>query len=434
MKRKSIGTRFQQTVLKIVSLAMGILPLLFSGCIASEKEEPCSSGQFRCNDNDILQRCAEKEWQDYTNCPAINQICAVIDATPQCIVQTPILTGTDRDTDTTVTPSSDMSTDRSSDSDTEHPVDTDTLQSTEPDTVSDIGIPPDTDHPTDSWSDTSADRDTSAASCERPIRLGVLGNGASTANGANIASFFDWLSQKSNVQISFMTVRTTLDAEVLANYDVLFLLLQSDSADIGWWHYDATEIAAVTQWLTDGGGIITTAGYTPSVQKETDAINSLLSQTAGLTYDAASDTFNTCSAPECVCVENAVSIENWDTSHPVASHVSRIGALHGFRILSTGTAHFVATDENGDAAIAAVESGAGRVVAIGDEWPLFANMWMNSTEPQMPDEYSPCYNQTDGSMITAASWFQHPQFWYNVINWVSPVGTCMPLDDPSVMP
>ena len=437
-------------ILKSIFGCMGMSAFLLTGCVVSDGDEPCSSGDYRCTETDMLQLCVEKNWEDYTDCKAIERTCALVSGLSQCIPTSGSTDNIDTGSDSGKTDSSESTDDTqtpASDSDT--PSDTTTTVDTETngtdDTGSDTNTATDTGTTADSDTGTGTEPDTNPSACQSQVRIGILGSMQSTASGANISSFVDWLNAHSDAQVSAIAQRTTLDAAFLANYDVLLLLLQADSPNDGWWSYTPEEVAALTTWVNAGGGVIATAGYTPSTDNETGAINSLLAESAGLTYDAASDTFTTCTAVQCTCWQSAVPIDNWDASHPIAKDVIQIGALHGFKINTGNGASIIATDENGDPAIAAVASGLGKIVAIGDEWPLFANMWQapgttatdTATDTESaaePDTYSPCYDTESGSMITVANSFQHPQFWYNVINWVAPQGSCMTLQDTTINP
>ena len=427
-----------------VTVFLCLAGFAFLGCdLFKDDADPCTDGEYQCGMDDALQSCEDGVWQDYTYCPAVNQVCGLIEGLAQCVEVSADSDDSDDSTNTDDGDDSESSqqtetTDDDTDSATEDPVNTDETTDTDTPTEASSDIDSETDTGTGTGEVDSAtvfERDTNGIPCEKTIRLGVLGSPNSTANGADIGTFLDWLNTKSDLQISTVGTRTPIDAAFLANYDVLLLLLQADQSTSEWWEYDATESAALAAWINAGGGLITTIGYTASAQEETNATNSLLSESTGLMYAALSDTFSSCDYAECQCWGQAASIENWTAEHPVAQNVTYIGALHGFSIVVPAEgAEIIATDEAGDAAIASVASGAGRVVAIGDEWPLFANMWL-PTEPQgEPDVYSPCYDTDSQTVTTAADHFQLPQFWYNVFNWVAPQGSCMTLDDPAVTP
>ena len=410
----------------------------FMGCDAfKDNDDSCTVGEYQCGLDETLQECSEGVWQDYTYCPAVNKVCGLVDGLAKCVSGSD---DSDNDDDTATSQQSDTTED-DTDSPSEEPENTDSASDTG--TATEVSSDEDSETATAAVdtetgtvdTETVFERDSENVQCQKNIRLGVLGSPKSTANGADISQFLNWLSAKSDLQITTIATRTTIDATFLANYDVLLMLLQADQNTSEWWEYDATESSALTTWINAGGGLITTIGYTASAQQETNAANSLLSESTGLMYAALSDTFPTCDDARCYCWSQAVSMENWDASHPISQNVTQIGALHGFSIVIPAEgATVIATDADGEPAIASVSPGAGRVVAIGDEWPLFANMWL-PTEPQgEPDIYSPCYDTDSQEIITAATHFQHPQFWYNVFNWAAPQGSCMTLDDPAVTP
>ncbi|MBN2717118.1 MAG: hypothetical protein JXX14_14800 [Deltaproteobacteria bacterium] len=363
----------------------------------------------------------------------------------------------DSDTDADSDSDSDSDTDADSDSDTDADSDSDADSDTDSDADSDTDSDSDTDTETDTDSDTEEpkiplvcpDGEDHPETCYC-LRIGVIGIFDSAANDEDkdVSLFVDWLNNDSSATVTMIneTVsdKPTIDADFLADYDLLLFLLQTSELNTGqWWSYSADEAEALKTWIEAGGGVITVTGFdTASIYNEVNAINSILQPATGIAYEQEVILSSCPSGLNCFCWSNAIPIDGFDPEHPISKEINWIGAFIGYSIAAPDDAQIVASNDEGNT-IVAKEMGEGRVVAIADEWPLFSKFWM----AEMPDEElnfekdtdesrwpeHTCYDTENEYWKTPYNVFQIPQFWYNVIDWSGPENECFHIDHPLII-
>jgi len=272
------------------------------------------------------------------------------------------------------------------------------------------------------------------------IAIGSLGKVArygSPENQDSTDAFVQWMNTKSTAEVSLLTERTTITAELLANYDVLILQHLTDNRDQPAWTYTQAEIDAVSTWLNAGGAIIALTGYYSNNSYEIAPANQLLSP-SGISYNGddvlgGDACTTTCpanpSSPCCYCWGNSIPVTGWEPAHPVSNALSQVPALRARTINAPADAQVVAT-EAGLVLAVAKQVGSGRVFVFGDEWVTYTSQWTGTGQAQgEASEYNPCYDWDAQQYRTAATVFNLPQFWYNVIKWASPLSTCFDMPD-----
>jgi hypothetical protein len=108
--------------------------------------------------------------------------------------------------------------------------------------------------------------------------------------------------------------------------------------------------------------------------------------------------------------------------------IRSIPVRRGRSVVSTD-GEVVAT-QDGQVMAVAKQVGNGRVFVFGDEWVTYTSQWGTTAAASADPD---CVDPTDKTVITAATRFQVPQFWYNVIRWLQPKLTCFVVEDPSII-
>jgi hypothetical protein len=244
----------------------------------------------------------------------------------------------------------------------------------------------------------------------------------------NTKAFETWLNSESSATASMILTHQKLTADFLAGFDVLILQDLEDAnggmAGAGpFWQFAPDEVDALTQWVQNGGGLITLTGYSGNVQ-EVVPTNSLL-KFANISYNT-DDVLSTCGPPvmDCYCVGNSVPLTSWVATDPIAANITAVGAFHG-RTINAPDATLVAGTSAAKYAVSKV-MGKGKVFVFGDEWVTYTSQW-GAPLSQNTDMNNSCY------MKGANKVYQVPQFWYNAIKWVAPPNTCFTINDPAVV-
>jgi hypothetical protein len=252
------------------------------------------------------------------------------------------------------------------------------------------------------------------------VRIGVVGRlptyGA-VPGMDNTAALTQWLNTKSSAVVTTYATDVAFTTEFLDQYDVLIFQALEDREGGPYWTYDATEIANVETWVRAGGGIITLTGYGASSQ-EVAPTNQLLAFT-GLSY-ATDDILATCADNDCCCTSNSVAVTGWNTAHPVAANITRVGAFHGRSVLGTGDVVAQGSTVFG----ATRQMDIGRVFVFADEWVSYTSQWDGTGA--MTCAMDPAHNYCTGRL--APEYYQVPQFWYNAIKWASGDRACFDFD------
>jgi hypothetical protein len=262
---------------------------------------------------------------------------------------------------------------------------------------------------------------TGRCTCVNLLAYGVV---EGQANEKDTTAFRDWLNTKSTANVTLTAPRQTLTKDYLEQYDVIILQALGDSNAGPYWTFSAEEVAALQDWVeTFGGGIIALTGY-GSNSEEVNPLNQLLAFT-GISYNK-DDILANCPDNLCYCWGNDVPIGGWSATHPAALDITQVGGFHG-RSINPGDAEVIAT-QGGIVYAAGKQVGKGKVFAFADEWVIYSNQWLSGVDhsniPQAEWQYNPCYDTAAAEWRDAAYVFQVPQFWYNVVGWVSPPSEC----------
>lgn len=290
------------------------------------------------------------------------------------------------------------------------------------------------------------------------LRLALLGTLDSSALNKDTQPFTDWLNGNSEgtATVSRVTTKPTIDDKFLSNYDILLI------ANVNSWTFSAAEKAAVERWVrTDGGGIVALTGFT-SMKGEAEASSQLIEfsgvrfqepetakqgQQVPVYYQGGTADLKNCLAwtgsSEAI-ITTPIHFEPLTDSLAKLTHaLEYIGAFIGWSVVAPKGATVAATDPvSGSPIVVAHEvDSAGRILAIGDEWVIFANQWRPTGQPhnRQMDQYNPCWHpavgDAPGFFHSVQTLYQTKQFWYDAINWVAPPNECnFVVKDPDVVP
>ena len=271
--------------------------------------------------------------------------------------------------------------------------------------------------------------DAGNCSCMNIMSYGKLAHYGSGQDNTN--AFIDWLNSESSAHVDVITTHQTLKREgFLDNYDVIILQALDDSEGGPFWQFTDDEKNALEGWVRDGGGLITMTGYGNS-SGEVDPTNSLLAF-SNISYLKTPDQIdNNCPSDQnnlCYCWSGTVPISDWRTDTAdcaaISAHIREIGVFVGRPIQAPSDASVCATDGTYDVAVAK-DVDMGHVFAFADEWITYTSQWHPAPDAGVGSDigtanaYNPCWLKDAGPLRTADVEFQIPQFWYNLINWVS---------------
>jgi len=260
------------------------------------------------------------------------------------------------------------------------------------------------------------------ASLGKPARYGVNGMGSDNAD-----AFQNWLNTNSSASVKLITNRVTLTPAFLADFDVIVLQALEDAEKGPFWQFTPEEVAAFTEWVNNGGGVITMTGYGGDAD-EVIGVNQLL-QFTGMSYNR-DDVLGTCTNPppaNCFCWGNSVAMTGWQPGSELARNITQVGAFHGRSINAPNDAEVVATDGTNKYAVAK-RVGKGKVFVFSDEWVTYTSQWLSTSLMKVTDPYNQCYKKSADIV------FQVPQFWYNVIRWANPTQCVFIIEGAGVIP
>jgi hypothetical protein len=270
------------------------------------------------------------------------------------------------------------------------------------------------------------DADGKNCKCTRLVSLGAT---ATYGNGSDsVAAFLDWLNNQSTAIVEIYKTRQTLDSAFLDKYDVIIL------QDLRGWSFSSAEVQALEAWVRGGGGVMALSGYYSDDSSEITPTNALLSFTGmALKPDEIpgqqcpeTTVQNVCpnaSSACCYCWGNAIPETEWNTTHPIALHMTRIGGYRG-RAVNPGDGELVIS-YSGTPTGATKTVDKGRVFLFGDEWITYTSQWLAGGQVSgNPDQWNPCYDLATTKWRTADNVFQTMQFWYNSLHYVAPPSTC----------
>jgi hypothetical protein len=221
------------------------------------------------------------------------------------------------------------------------------------------------------------------------LNIATIGSIGPWSDGGNI--FATWLGSRSPAGVVPLADEV-LTEELLRPFQVIVVLhvdtvsVTGNSGAVASSHHAFTdaEVANFQGWVANGGGVMTTIGYSGWEEGEVVNVNRLLSG-VGMGYSIASG-------------DVSGDIARWEP-HPLTAGVTRIHTDNGTspdRLFGTTLAYTAADTP----ALQVTEIGAGRVVLWGDEWITYDSEWTDVTDQQVE------------------------LFWLNILKWLSPRTTC----------
>lgn len=283
---------------------------------------------------------------------------------------------------------------------------------------------------------------TEGEDCECPtVSVALLGKPGQYGD-KDATAFMNWLNSSSSgtAKVDNYPDRTTLTPEFLAQYNVIILLGLGDDSDKGpFWKFDATEVAAMQDWVENkAGGLITLSGASGQ-PSEVDPNNQLMAF-SGISYVSGSwitpdNCLNVNASGSAMCSQccgNAGPIADFNRTDPVvanlANSITWVGMHGGRSITAPDDAHVAATivtnGTNHNVVVGKVAN-TGRVLAFSDEWITYTSQWQSANTDTSCTGYLP------------QDVYQTAQFWFNMIKWVQPAATCFKIvstpDQPVVL-
>ncbi|WP_433928847.1 hypothetical protein AB3662_35570 [Sorangium cellulosum] len=218
------------------------------------------------------------------------------------------------------------------------------------------------------------------------LRIATLGEPGRWGQGDIFEAWLDQRSINGAVDLS----DAELTAEELGKHQVIVV---QDVSVIGR-RYSSAEVAALSDWISKGGGLMTLIGYGDPEERRN--VNTLLDP-LGIGY-----------GEEQILPKeggSTIPITEWGGSHPVLEGIQAVGVDNGYPVIGEGAT--LATGGGHDV-LKALESGDGRVLVWGDEWITYNSEWV-----EHPD-------------------YQVERFWLNAIKWMTPANECQVAIPPNI--
>jgi hypothetical protein len=123
--------------------------------------------------------------------------------------------------------------------------------------------------------------DAGNCTCINIAEFGKTGEFGAVQGKDGSTAFQQWLNTKSNAHVDVYQDRTTITADLLANYDVIILQVLGDKSSYtqptDLWSYGPDEVSAVQEWVQNkGGSIIALTGYFSDNSYEINPTNQLI--------------------------------------------------------------------------------------------------------------------------------------------------------------
>jgi len=211
------------------------------------------------------------------------------------------------------------------------------------------------------------------------LRIGFLGALASS-NGQATGAFETWLEDRSDVPVAHIGARDTISADALKDLQVLVIGNLAERANSG--GFSAAEVEALHQWVSEGGGVMSLAGYTANENDMAPTV--ALLAPLGLGYDyktRGSGEFRTVVGPPPVIVHGILAPD-----HPTMEGITALGVFNAYPVVGDG--QVIVRDGGFDLAMAK-ELGLGHVFVFSDEWITQDVLW----NPMMNRPQTPCQQQ-----------------------------------------
>jgi hypothetical protein len=219
------------------------------------------------------------------------------------------------------------------------------------------------------------------------LNIATLGTIGPWSNGGNV--FAAWLSARSpmgSVSLGDQVVTEDLlrPFQIVVSLHVGTMAVQgNNNRNVPANHaFSDAEAAAFLSWVNNGGGAMTTIGYSPNEAQEVVNVNKLLA-TVGLGYSPTNTQLN--------------GLVNTWMQHPVTMGIRSINTQNGTEPADGGTT--LATGSGQRLALKVAESGKGKVIVWGDEWITYDSEWVDTDQ-------------------------QVELFWVNILKWLSPANRC----------
>jgi hypothetical protein len=231
---------------------------------------------------------------------------------------------------------------------------------------------------------------TDGEGCTCPaLSVAVIGRpgkwGANPAGDSDTA-LQEWLNSSSagTAKADNYTQRVTLTQSFLAPYSVIILAGLADESNAGpFWTFDASEAAAVQDWVENkGGGLITLTGYSGN-GSEVNAPNQLIAF-SGISYNM-DGIYATCADWRVCGCALSNTLSDWIRTDPVIANLSNnltwVGLDNGRSINAPADAHVAATVAGPKNALVGKLVGKGRVLVYADEWITYTTQWNGQGNP-----------------------------------------------------
>ncbi len=265
--------------------------------------------------------------------------------------------------------------------------------------------------------------------CINVAVFGQQGNYGAVPGMDGTSAIQAWLNENSSADVQLFHDKPAINAEFLAQFDVIILEDPRATKDGPKWVYGADEIAAVEAWVRGGPrGIIALSGYSAD-QGEVDPTNQLLAFT-GMQYVGSSDTLGSASGSCAYCLGNSVSETGWNTAHPIAKNITAVGAFHGRSINITGQGVETISTDGATVLGAVAQVDQGRVFMFHDEWVTYTSQWDGTglqNDCRALDANHMCLN------VHPSTTYQTSTFWYNSLRWVSGEPQCFDINDETII-
>jgi hypothetical protein len=228
------------------------------------------------------------------------------------------------------------------------------------------------------------------------LNIATIGRIGPWSDGGNI--FADWLNARSP-QGAVELGDQELTSELLAPFQVIVVLhaatleIDGNGELVPAHHaFSDDEVTAFSEWIENGGGVMTTIGYTYDEASEVENVNRLL-EPIGAGYSSTR-------------LDLTDFVTSWE-EHPVTMGVSSIFTDNGVEPEGDGTV--VAYGSGDRVALQVVEAENGKAVVWGDEWITYDSEWVD----------------VEGQQVEL--------FWLNILKWLSPEKTCQVPIPPEVV-
>jgi len=224
------------------------------------------------------------------------------------------------------------------------------------------------------------------------------------AGGMDSGSIFKtWLASRSQFPVDQIDATTKLTRERLRGA-MLIVVQDLRQRTYGSSGYATSEVDAFAEWLKGGGGALTLAGFSASVN-EIDPTNQLLAP-LGFSYEKPSNGqgyFGGGQPP--------LKLGGIVPGHEILAGITKVGIYYGYPVKGGGdllVRDVDADDHQWHDMARAAQVGEGRLVVWGDEWITYDALWKGDDTKEL----------------------DVPRLWLNMLKWLTPSSVCqVPIPD-----